>query len=271
MVDKLMPSAWGGHIPFMFALADLSRPRRYVELGTHFGASFFAFCQAARRCGFGCDPVAIDAWEGDEHAGRYDESVFERFKFVLSDYASFARYLRMYFTDASGLFAPSSIDLLHIDGLHTYEAVKEDFETWLPKMSDEGVMMFHDINVHERDFGVWKLWHEVSSRYPALEFRHSHGLGIVYVGSREDSPVLRLLKLAGSNVALRLLLQQHFEEMGQKMTDLFVTRFELKRLEGTVAANAATANEVTHLKQELQAEKAKSAELIRTIGLLKQP
>lgn len=271
MVDRLMPSAWGGHIPFMFALADLSRPRRYVELGTHFGASFFAFCQAAQRGGFDCVPVAIDAWEGDQHAGHYDESVFDRFKFVLSDYASFARYLRMYFTDAAKLFAPSSIDLLHIDGLHTYEAVKDDFETWLPKMSDEGVVMFHDINVHERDFGVWKLWHEISSRYPSLEFRHSHGLGVLYVGTREDSPVLRLMNLARSDIALGLLLQQHFEEMGQKMTDLFVTRFELKRLEGAVSADAASENEITRLKQELQAEKAKSAELAKAIGLLKHP
>lgn len=38
------------------------------------------------------------------------------------------------------------IDLLFIDGDHTYEAVKQDFEEWFPFVKKGGVIVFHDSN-----------------------------------------------------------------------------------------------------------------------------
>ena len=94
--------------------------------------------------------------------------------------------LKTYFSDALGSFEDHSIDLLHIDGFHSYQAVKSDFEGWLPKLSERGIIIFHDINVYERDFGVYIFWHYVKNRYPSFEFKHSHGLGILFVGSDND-------------------------------------------------------------------------------------
>ena len=51
--------AWEGHIPFAFWCIEQWRPRIFVELGTHAGSSYFAFCQsvAAHRTGTQCFAV----------------------------------------------------------------------------------------------------------------------------------------------------------------------------------------------------------------------
>lgn len=229
-IRNLTPTAWAGHLPFMFTLASVIKPRRFVELGTHHGASFLAYCQASQRAMSETQAVAVDCWEGDEQAGFYDNQVFDRFKYLIQPYDSFARYIRGFFDDAVHQFEDGSIDLLHIDGLHTYSAVKNDFETWLPKMSKDGLMIFHDINVHERDFGVWHLWKELSAQYPSAQFMHSHGLGVLYVGSEEVSGVRSMVEAMGEPVVASVL-QAHFESVSQLSVKLATLQFELTQKE----------------------------------------
>ena len=177
------PYAWCGHIPFAAWLVKSLRPRLLVELGTHSGNSYFAFCQAVQQCGISTRCYAIDTWKGDEHSGGYGKEVYSYVnKHNTDNYSTFSTLLVETFDASVGSFADASIDLLHIDGLHTYAAVKHDFETWLPKLCPGALVLFHDTAVRNSGFGVWKFWEELIQEHPFhMEFKHSSGLGVIQV------------------------------------------------------------------------------------------
>lgn len=192
-------SAWTGHIPFAHWLMGAAAPRTLVELGTHNGVSYSAFCEASLLHGGRTKLYAVDTWLGDRHARYAAGQVFDDFKrFHDRHYHAISTMMRMTFDEALGTFEDGTVDVLHIDGLHTYEAVKHDFQTWRPKLSDRGIVLFHDTQVRREDFGVWKLWAELSSLYPSFEFTHSSGLGVLCVGDAVPEPLQRLCAQAAA-------------------------------------------------------------------------
>lgn len=190
-----LPNAWVGHLPFAYWLIEAQNPSVFVELGTHSGNSYFSFCQSVAETGIATRCFAVDTWQGDEHAGEYKDEVFDAVNTHNSkNYTNFSQLLRMTFDEATSKFSAQSVELLHIDGLHTYEAVRHDYETWLPKLVPGAVVLFHDTNVHERNFGVWKLWEELKALHPAnIEFMHSHGLGVLQLNNAPQNKKLAWL------------------------------------------------------------------------------
>ncbi len=182
-------SAWSGHLPFAYDLVAALRPSVLVELGTHYGESYFGFCQAVDENRVDCRCYAVDTWKGDPHAGFYGDNVFQDVReYNRAHYAAFSTLLRCTFDQANPQFSDASIDLLHIDGLHTYAAVKRDFELWLPRVRPGGIVLLHDINVRHGDFEVWRLWEELRDEYEHFEFHHSWGLGVLRVPDSAPPP-----------------------------------------------------------------------------------
>ena len=224
------PNAWVGHLPFAAWVIKEVSPKIFVELGTHSGNSYFSFCQSVAEAGIPAKCYAVDTWQGDEHAGYFNDEIFSKVNAHNQEYyAEFSRLLRTTFDDAITCFEDESIELLHIDGLHTYEAVCHDFETWLPKLAPGAVVMFHDTNVHEHIFGVWKLWVELQASYSNnMEFMQSHGLGVLQLSNAPDDKVLGWLQ---PNSTEKQQLINYFSALGSHQLE----RFELNELKPQVA------------------------------------
>lgn len=243
-------TAWGQHLPFAFWLVEALRPSSLVELGVHTGVSYCAFCQAIAQLGLPTTAYGLDTWGGDPHAGIYGDDVLEELRAHHDPrYAGFSHLTRTTFDAARENFPDRSIDLLHVDGLHTYEAVRHDFETWLPAMSQRGVMLFHDITERDRDFGVWRLWKEISADYPSFTFPFGHGLGILGAGDdlpenlrwllhREqrldpDEAIIRFFAILGERIEARI-------GMARQQTVALECKRSLQTAQGHFAACRAT-------------------------------
>jgi glycosyltransferase involved in cell wall biosynthesis len=208
-------SAWFGHVPFAHWIVAAHRPASIVELGSHNGVSYAAFCEAVLRARIDARAIAVDTWKGDEHAGFYGEDVLSDFRrFHDQRYTAFSTMLRSTFDDALGFVADSSVDLLHIDGRHRYDDVAHDFASWRPKMSTRGVVLFHDTNVREQDFGVWRLWHEVRDAHPSFEFLHGHGLGVLALGPDVGGAVAALCRLRDGGAVNTV--RERFATLGER-------------------------------------------------------
>lgn len=249
-------SAWNEHIPFAFWLVQAHAPSIFVELGTFSGTSYFSFCQAVAALKLPTRCFAIDTWQGDSHTGFYDQSVFAQVNACNErKYAGFSRLVRSSFDKALPHFLDGSIDLLHIDGLHTYEACRHDFECWLPKLSPRAIVLFHDTNVRERGFGVYRLWAELIERYPHFEFVHEHGLGVLGVGRALNGPVCELFAAAG-DAALTCAIRSAFWRLASAAraeTELKASNEARARLETLLSTTISESeSEVSRLNADLE-------------------
>lgn len=217
VIHRYLNGSWSMHLPFAYDLMRELRPRIFVELGVYQGESYFTFCQSVEENGLATQCYGIDTWRGDIHAGFYGPEIGREVAEYNSRYSSFSHLMALRFKEALSHFAEGSIDLLHIDGAHRYEDVKEDFESWRPKLSRTGIILFHDVEVRERGFGVYRLWKEIARPRASFVFEFGYGLGVWKRTSvsKSDSPFLRKLFLADSKK--KRAIMSHYTRMAAEV------------------------------------------------------
>lgn len=78
------------------------------------------------------------------------------------------------------------VDWLFIDGDHSYEGVKKDYENYSPLLSSDGYCIFHDIF---GESGVSQLWKDIKIGKPVIEICHPKynlGIGIIQNWTRNE-------------------------------------------------------------------------------------
>jgi hypothetical protein len=220
-------STWTLHVPFAHWLVAVHRPRAIVEVGTRTGVAYAAFCEAVQRTRLDCRCLAIgtrrtgtrsdpgsDRPSGPDGRGAVDDGdddddALQRFHD--ERYGSFSELLRAGPDGALVLAPAGSIDLLHIDGLHEYEAACGIFEQWRTKLSERAIVLFHNTRGAA---GIGRLWAELSAQHAAFEFLHGQGLGVLAVGALCGDPVQALARL--STTAAAAVLRERFALLGER-------------------------------------------------------
>jgi predicted O-methyltransferase YrrM len=181
-IDKLflsnlddLHSCWKGHRGFADWLVKRTQPKVTVDLGVDHGFSSFVF--AIPRIGH---VYGIDSFEGDQYAGERNDATYNlvldrQEKLHLKENLTF---IKGYFDDIAKDW-DKTIDILHIDGDHAYESVKNDYETWSKFLSEDAVILFHDTTVdtiNGNEYGVKRFFEELD--LPKVNFTHTFGLGV---------------------------------------------------------------------------------------------
>lgn len=213
---RIVFSTWMDHIAFAYDLVAALEPKMIVELGVYNGLSFFTFCQSMIEHDIDGVAYAVDCWEGDEHTDAYDDSIFLDVQdHAREHYRGITYLLRMFFHEALQHFNDESVELLHIDGLHTYEAVSEDFRTWYPKVKPGGIVLFHDVMARIKDFGAWRFFEELEAEHPeTFRFNHGFGLGVLRKPGGERRPNELLDMLFSGNEETEKRLRQFYVHAG---------------------------------------------------------
>jgi cephalosporin hydroxylase len=182
---RLRPTQATEEILWLLERVQQLRPRTVVEIGTDEGGTLFLWTRVAAPDAL---LVAVDA-RPLGLLGRFSAYAIvrrglarhdQRIELLMPvDSQSPATVER-----ARGLTAGRPVDYLFIDGDHSYEGVKRDFELWSPLVRSGGIIAFHDMKPDHPD-GVPRLWAELKERFETEErvsaTEPSYGLGIVHV------------------------------------------------------------------------------------------
>jgi len=80
-------------------------------------------------------------------------------------------------------FGKRRYNYVYIDGNHSYKGVSLDYRLFWAKLKKSGFMIFHDVNVRgkkmEGEYGVYKLWQEISRDKSCFMISSEPGLGII--------------------------------------------------------------------------------------------
>jgi predicted O-methyltransferase YrrM len=165
----------------LVALVRRHPPATVVEIGTLHGGTLWTWCQAAADDAI---IVSIDLPGGPFGGGYSDDATVRLRAYARADQTVHLIRADSHDTETlerlEAILGRGQIDLLFIDGDHTWDGVRRDFEMYSPLVRPGGLIALHDILPHEDDPSceVDRFWQEIAPRYRHVELvdREERGL-----------------------------------------------------------------------------------------------
>jgi predicted O-methyltransferase YrrM len=161
-------------VKFVFDMAaSLPEGGTYLEIGSFMGlsATVFASCVASRR-NKNARIFCVDTWEGSvEHqdlAVIKNKELYDVFKanITRAEVDHLITPCRGKSVEVASQFNNNSIDIIFIDGDHTYEGSLADMKAWLPKLKKGGRFLGHDaIPMENPTCGVRRALRDFTAMY----------------------------------------------------------------------------------------------------------
>ena len=170
-------------------IVEKLRPRTVLEIGTSKGGTLFLWARLATP---DANLISIDlpGGENDWAYPRWKQPFYKTF-------ASAGQKINLIrgdshraevFSEFEESLGADKLDFLFIDGDHSYEGVKKDYELYSPFVRKGGIIAFHDVAVHPPTTGseVHLFWDELARTQNTKEFIENNnqgwaGIGVVFV------------------------------------------------------------------------------------------
>lgn len=172
-------------VPFLEILLEM-RPSTILEIGTHKGGTLFLLTRTLAQSGH---IVSIDL-PGGPFGGGFSPWRIPLYRFFSGKRQSMSlmranSHLPGTVKQFEQITAGRLLDVLFIDGDHSYDGVKKDFEYYSPYVKAGGIIVFHDIVEGPMAGGVHALWMELKKQHRHREFvedwtQGSCGIGILW-------------------------------------------------------------------------------------------
>jgi cephalosporin hydroxylase len=184
---KLEPRQNAHEIEQLYERVLALKPRRVLEIGTARGGTLYLWTQAAAD-----DAVIVSVdLPGGDFGGAYPRCRMPFYR----EFARPGQTMHLLRADShqpqtreqvQSLLHSAPLDFLFIDGDHTYEGVRQDFEMYSPLVRSGGLVAFHDtaVDLVKERCEVNRFWAEIKTRYPHDEFVQSEtepafGIGVI--------------------------------------------------------------------------------------------
>lgn len=158
-------------VPFLDLILRKKSTDNFLEIGTQYGATFYMLSKVYKN-----KKLSVDLPEGI-HGGLNYSIMDDRNKLLNATFSNVHMITGNskdadVITNVGNVLNGEKLDLLFIDGDHTYEGVKSDYTNYKQFVRDGGIIAFHDIvhreeNVRE-NVGVPLFWNELTGN--KLEF-----------------------------------------------------------------------------------------------------